>query len=171
MKRRNIFSVLFILLLSLTVTACGGHSECEDRDGDGLCDVCCEPIEKEENDDVVLIKDGEATFQVVVAKELSSEIFSTAHSAIRGVLRNKHDISVSVITEGSEQDEIMPTEILIGEVASRHGVRSRRQGLRYQDGGLQDRHQLRFCRGTQGGNKGVFRQNSRGRHLGAYGHA
>ena len=120
MIKRIFFSVLVILTV-LAVTACGKHTECKDADGDGICDGCNETIMNTNTQigDVVLIEDGVADFQVVLAKDISEELFKTANTEIRAFLRNEYGIAVDVIIEGREQDVAMPKEILIGEVKSR----------------------------------------------------
>ena len=119
MKLKFSLSVALVLLLCLSISACGNHhTECKDENGDGFCDGCKQSLSNEQKGELVLIEDGEALFQVVVAKD-AFESLSTANSAIRAFLRNKHEISVNMIKEGDNNDEIMPTEILIGKVSSR----------------------------------------------------
>ncbi len=119
MRIKRALSALLLILLILLISACSGHTDCEDNDADGICDTCGETLLAEDEDGVILVKNGIAHFQVVLAKDISSELFGTVNSAIRGILRNKHDIVVEIVTEGSDRDKVIPTEILIGEVKSR----------------------------------------------------
>ncbi|MBE6644879.1 MAG: hypothetical protein E7612_05810, partial [Ruminococcaceae bacterium] len=68
MLRRFLFVFLFISVVLFTFS-CGANNTCDacvDNNSDGVCDVCKTKIEGEEVKDVVLIEDGETTFQIVL---------------------------------------------------------------------------------------------------------
>ena len=121
MKKTLLISLL--LILSLALFACGGgESACEtciDDNGDGFCDVCDTEMPKGEVQDVVLIEDGVANFQIVVAKTAPTKIRNFVNSKLAGVLRNRFDVDVTVVVEDSDNDKLSDTELLIGDVKNR----------------------------------------------------
>ena len=119
LKTKLFLFTALILLLSLAIASCGKHTECKDENGDGFCDSCKQNLDDKQSGELILIEDGEALFQVVFADTAPFESFSTANSAIKAFLRNEYGVTVDVITEKNAQNKIMPTEILIGEVADR----------------------------------------------------
>ena len=118
--------LLFLLSLSLVLmfASCLGGTKCDscvDEDNDGICDVCKNKIENTAGtvNDVVLIEDGEAVFQIVLPKNASNAVKQTVNTSIKAILRNSHFIDVDVVYEGDENDTPIDTEILIGNITSR----------------------------------------------------
>lgn len=119
--KKNILAFIFTLLL-ITLFACGGSDVCEvctDGNGDGLCDACGDPTEADVREDVVLIENGEAKFQIVLSKDCPQKVRNFVNSKIASALRNKFDIDVKVVLEGGENDVPTDTEVLIGDVQNR----------------------------------------------------
>jgi len=113
--------ILLSLSLVLLIASCGGSGKCDvcvDEDSDGVCDVCETKIEGEEVKDVVLIEDGETTFQIILPKNASVAVKQAVNTSIKSELGDC-DIDVDVITEGSEDDVTIDCEILIGNIKSR----------------------------------------------------
>ncbi len=118
---------IVLLLLSLTLIfglfACGGGSdpctECTDSDGDGKCDECGEAVEPEPTADIPLIVDGEVKFQIVLGKNIDADVRKAVDKDIKGTLRNKHKIELTVVDEGSKDDTVKDVEILIGDITTR----------------------------------------------------
>ncbi len=92
---------------------------CIDSDGDGKCDECGEAVEPEPTADIPLIVDGEAKFQIVLAKNIGADVRKTVTKEIQTALSKDYKITVSVVTEGSKDDTPTDTEILIGNVTAR----------------------------------------------------
>ena len=78
---KKILSLLLFLIIATSLFACGGEeAPCEehkDENKDGICDLCSEKIEEEEEEEVpegtLLIQNGEIKFAFVLAKEISTE--------------------------------------------------------------------------------------------------
>lgn len=102
--------LFFFLILSLCsfLFACGGGNDGNDADlSDG-----------DAPSDVLLIENGEAKFQVVLAQDCSKEV-KQAVNLMRVRLKNNHGIEISVINENSDGDEVADVEILVGGVKNR----------------------------------------------------
>ncbi len=92
-------------------TACTEHT---DANGDGKCDKCGEAMATVENDELELIKDGEALFQLVVASDANSALRRKLDSFVSDMA--KLGISVSLVeSDGAEQE----CEVLVGTVTTR----------------------------------------------------
>ncbi len=92
---------------------------CVDSDGDGKCDECGEAVEPEPTAEVVLFENGKAKFQIVLSKETKADVRKAVEKGIKSELSKKYKIDVTVVTEGSVDDEEADTEILIGTVKNR----------------------------------------------------
>ncbi len=101
---------LIFLLLSLTIFACGGGGDEEES---------VNPPDTDVASDVVLIENGEAKFQIVLAKDSPLTVRNFVNSKIAGALRNRFDVDVKVVIENSENDAKIDTEVLVGDVLSR----------------------------------------------------
>lgn len=115
-------SILVFLILSVSLFACGGGKEkcetCVDGDGDSVCDVCGAEVQATV-EEVSLIENGEAKFQIVIASDTPLKARNFVNAKLAGALRNKHDINVKVVIESGENDTPTDTEVLIGDVKSR----------------------------------------------------
>ncbi len=105
--------------------ACGERLEkepcetCVDSDGDGKCDKCSEAVEPEPTADIPLIVDGEVTFKIVLAKNIDGDARKYVTKNIQALLRNTYKITLDVVTEGSSDDTVTDTEVLIGDITTR----------------------------------------------------
>ncbi len=104
---------------------CGGKvekepcTECTDSDGDGKCDVCGEDVTPAPASDVALIEDGAVKFQIVLGKNISTDVRKAATKDIQAVMRNKYKLEVKVVDEGSSDDTPQDIEVLIGDITTR----------------------------------------------------
>ena len=115
---------LILVLLSFSLFACGGGgdepcAECIDTNGDGKCDTCEKEMPKPEIKDVVLIEEGEAKFQIVIAKSAGAQVRNHVNSKLAGILRNRYGVDVTVMVEDSDNDAPADIEVLIGDVKNR----------------------------------------------------
>ena len=115
------FTALFLIFAFIS---CGAVvcNECVDGDGDGLCDNCQKSIEKDPEapeKELVLIKDGVAKFNIVLANDIPESVKQAISTNIKAVLKNSHNIDINVNTDGSSTDEISEVEILVGKIESR----------------------------------------------------
>ena len=94
----------------------------EDEDEDGFCDYCDENLDKKgdssSGNEIELILDGEATFQIVLDKTLSRNAQNQIKSLLVAPLL-EFDVEVSFVIEDSDDDEEADVEILIGQVKNR----------------------------------------------------
>ena len=121
--KKYVCALLFVLL-SFSLFSCGGGgdepcSECIDTNGDGKCDTCEKEMPKPEIKDVVLIEEGEAKFQIVIAKSAGAQVRNHVNSKLAGILRNRYDVDVTVMVEDSDNDAPADIEVLIGDVKNR----------------------------------------------------
>ncbi len=119
----RIFAVM-LLVLVLCLTACtgGGDTVCTehtDADKDGRCDICDAAVEPEQgtdgSDELVLIEDGEARFQIVLGGDISANIRLSAKNLEKAL--GKLGITVAVVDE--RDSTVTECEVLIGRVTSR----------------------------------------------------
>ncbi len=125
---------LLLLLLSLSIIfsllSCGGDevtcTEHVDSDANGKCDVCDATVEPNtgnegggnESADIVLVKDGDALFSVLVASNASNTIRDYANELIQEF--NKYYIEDKDVVMSYDNAELDPgTEIVIGPVTTR----------------------------------------------------
>ena len=119
---KQFWFIILALSLTLIIASCGGSSgcdECIDDNGDGICDACNKEMPTEEAHDIPLFRDKTPNFHVVISKTASDEIKQAAIDSIQTMLKNTHDVDVTVLTEDSEEDKKSDVEILIGEISSR----------------------------------------------------
>lgn len=120
-KIKNVVLLIIALALVLAIASCGAPEKCNpcvDSDGDGFCDVCKKEI-PEEVADVPLFEDGEPTFQIVLAKNAGSPVRQAINSKLKAPVKDAYEVSIDSFTEGSENDEEIDVEILVGNVTSR----------------------------------------------------
>ncbi|MBO7304998.1 MAG: hypothetical protein J6V09_07240 [Clostridia bacterium] len=117
---KKIFMLLLALSLTLCLFACGGSTPCThaDGDGDGVCDKCDEPFgEKPPLDDLLLVEDGEGTFNIVLT---SGTVPSKVYDALNKLKNELHkiDIKTSIVRENDEK-KMQEIEVLVGNVTTR----------------------------------------------------
>jgi len=106
-----------ILSLSVMLFACGG-TKCEehvDEDGDSICDVCKEKIEKEEKTLSLIAEDGTVNFTVVLGDGIDADTrfsFVTLQNTLK-----KLGATLEVIDY--DDDEAEGVEVLVGDVTTR----------------------------------------------------
>ena len=102
--------------------ACGGSvacRECTDEDNDTKCDVCGTDIPAPIIDDIILIENGIANFQFVLAKGIGADTRKMIdYTVIRGAERMSGVVMTSV-TEGFSNDVEQEIEVLVGDVKNR----------------------------------------------------
>ena len=133
---KRILAIITAVLLLFAFSSCLGstppETECTgdhvDADENGRCDICDAALETEkepeedkekENGELALIKDGEALFQIVVAKDSSSSTFQKAAKSIQSALE-KLDVEVKVVTENA--DNATACEVILGAPTTRGDV-------------------------------------------------
>jgi len=112
------FTLFFLVSLLIFALAACGTCNCVDSDGNGICDNCKKEVSDGEVE-LVLIEDGEALFQVVIAEGASSDVVRAVNTSIKSMLRNMYGIDVDVVIENSGEDSEIPVEILVGNVYNR----------------------------------------------------
>ena len=114
---KRIFLLLLVLCTSFMLFACGDEpcTEHKDENNDGTCDVCGEAVVKEPNE-IALIKDGAATFKIVLPAGASGGLRSKIQNDIVAVLHNL-DVEVEVLDDVSEGKT--ECEVLINTVTTR----------------------------------------------------
>lgn len=123
---KKILAVFLMALLTFITAACGDTPpECTshaDTDGDGKCDVCGtavedeKPEEKPSDDELTLIADGKANFQLVIAK---SALTVDVKKAVDDIVKKlgKLDIDVKAVTESADNKQAV--EVIIGVPSER----------------------------------------------------
>ncbi len=124
---KKLLSFLFLIVLTLItailITACGGDAKrcaaCADADNNGVCDVCGNDVEAKEALSVPLFEDGVPTFNIILSEKLTDEAKAAVSKSIISMLENEHGVEVFTFMEGSENDDQIAVEVLVGSVASR----------------------------------------------------
>ena len=129
MKRTLLLLVLSVFMI-FSLLSCGGDdatcTEHVDSDANGKCDVCDATVEPEGGDegdgneasDVVLVKDGDALFSVLVASNAATVVRDYANDLIREF--NQYYIEDRDVSMSYDSAELNPgTEIIIGPVTTR----------------------------------------------------
>ena len=123
MKAKKILLLLLAVIFVFAAASCGGGTKscnlCVDEDGDGTCDVCNKEMPKEEIKDIPLVEDGEPTFQVILGKDTSTAVRQAVTSDMKSEVRQAYGTAIDAFIEGSELDEEIDIEILVGNVTSR----------------------------------------------------
>ena len=128
--KKTLALLLISILIILALISCGGDTPCTehiDADANGKCDNCDATVEPQgggegnggdTGSDVVLVKDGDALFSVLVASSASSVIRDYANGLIQEL--NKYYIEDKDVITSYDSAELDPgTEIIIGPVTSR----------------------------------------------------
>ena len=120
---KKVLAVLFALVITLSLFACGGDGECKggckDKNIDDVCDVCGRELPTATVNDLTLIEGGEAKFQIVIAKDASANVHKRVDDAIVSKMKKNSGTEVTVVNEGSSKDTEQKIEILIGGVENR----------------------------------------------------
>ena len=128
--KKTLALLLISILVIFSLISCGGDTPCTehvDADANGKCDNCDATVEPQGGDegnggdagsDVVLVKDGDALFSVLVASSASSVIRDYANGLIQEL--NKYYIEDKDVIASYDNAELDPgAEIIIGPVTSR----------------------------------------------------
>ena len=121
---RKILAVLLTLIAVLSLFSCGGgdgrcENGCVDKNLDNVCDVCNKEMPAAVIEDLALVAGGKANFQIVIAKNASSDIRMAIDKSIVKPMKTNSGITVNLVTEGSNADTAQEIEILVGDVESR----------------------------------------------------
>ena len=117
-------ALLLMLALALVMTSlfalfsCGEDpcTEHKDENADGKCDVCGAEVEVKTPDEIQLIKDGKATFKVVIASGSSGNVRTKVNQDIVVALKAL-DIEVEVVDD--KADTATEYEVLINGATTR----------------------------------------------------
>ena len=120
----KILAVFLSLIAVLSLFACGGgdgrcENGCVDKNLDNVCDVCNKEMPAAVIEDLALVAGGKANFQIVIAKNASSDIRMAIDKSIVKPMKTNSGITVNPVTEGSNADTPQEIEILVGDVANR----------------------------------------------------
>ncbi len=93
------------------------HTDCSDSDGDGRCDECDAVLADapEQSDEIVLIKNRELKFAVVIADGLSG----TVNKRVDALIKTINDFGYAVEKLADNADNISECEVIIGQIKSR----------------------------------------------------
>ncbi len=103
MKIKSIFALILTLLFAFLLLSCGGNAAQSDGDGE----------------EVVLIENGVANFQFVVADGTHSDVRRILDLDIVAVLSGDYGIDVAVVNESSSVGVECEIEVLVGSVSTR----------------------------------------------------
>ena len=131
---KKLLCILLASLLFMFFVSCGDDlpEECtvhNDGDGDGKCDSCDKSLEPEGDPDddptgdggqgaeeLVLIKDGKANFQIVVSKNNGG---SAVQKAVKNIVDTLDDLGVEVKHVTETETNVAECEVLIGAPTTR----------------------------------------------------
>ena len=120
MKRlfKYAFFALLALCLAFSLFSCGEDpcTEHKDENSDGKCDVCGETVEIAAPTELELIKDGKATFKIVIRDGSSGNVRTKVNQDIVNALKEL-DIEVEVVDD--KENTVSDIEILIGAATTR----------------------------------------------------
>lgn len=112
---KKLLLIILALSLSLMLFACGTQcTEHKDADGDFICDVCKEKLEGPSDDELVLIDEGTALFDIVLGDDVDANIRFTL-TELKSQLEDV-GIDIEIKDESSTEGEC---EVLVGTVLTR----------------------------------------------------
>ena len=122
-KIKVILSTVLIILLSLSVlllSSCTEEcTEHKDENSDGVCDVCGAEVEikaPEGEGELELIKDGKATFKIVIRAGSNANVRTKVNQDIVAVLG---ELGVDVETVDDKAETVTDCEVIVNGSASR----------------------------------------------------